>query len=134
MISSVTNQGKARWMIVDKAFDAGKLIEFVAALIGDTDKKVFLILDNLRVHHSRKVKAWLAERPGKIELFWPAQLQPRTQPRRTPERRPQASSAPPRARTKARLMAVTTEHMSLIESSPDRVMAYFQDPNVRYAA
>jgi hypothetical protein len=29
-------------------------------LIKDTDKKAFLILDNLRVHHSKPVKAWLA--------------------------------------------------------------------------
>ena len=27
------NQGKARWMIIDEAFDAGKFIEFLQALI-----------------------------------------------------------------------------------------------------
>jgi hypothetical protein len=36
-----------------------KLIEFLDALIKDTDRKVFLILDNLRVHHAKPVKAWL---------------------------------------------------------------------------
>jgi DDE superfamily endonuclease len=56
----VTNQGKARWMVIDDAFNADKLIEFLGALIKDTDKKAFLILDNLRVHHSKPVKAWLA--------------------------------------------------------------------------
>jgi hypothetical protein len=29
MISTVTNQGKARWMIIDGAFDADQLIEFL---------------------------------------------------------------------------------------------------------
>ena len=52
MIATVTNQGKARWMIIDEAFEADKLIEFLAALIKDAGKKVFLILDNLRVHQS----------------------------------------------------------------------------------
>jgi transposase len=52
MIATVTNQGKTRWMIIDEAFDAEKLIEFLQALIKDASKKVFLILDNLRVHHS----------------------------------------------------------------------------------
>ncbi|AOE86167.1 transposase [Pseudomonas sp. TCU-HL1] len=33
-------------------------------------RKVFLILDNLRVHHSRKVSAWVAERKAHIELFF----------------------------------------------------------------
>jgi hypothetical protein len=58
-IATVTNQGKARWMIIDEAFDAEKLIEFLQALIKDAGKKVFLILDNLRVHHSKLVKAWV---------------------------------------------------------------------------
>jgi hypothetical protein len=44
----LANQGKARWMIIDEAFDAAKLIEFLQALIKNANKKVFLILDNLR--------------------------------------------------------------------------------------
>jgi hypothetical protein len=54
MISTVTNQGKARWMIIDGAFNADQLIEFLEA---DATKKVFLILDNLRAHPSKPVKA-----------------------------------------------------------------------------
>lgn len=51
LIASVTNRGKARWMIIDEAFNADRLIEFMQALVKDTGRKVFLILDNLRVHH-----------------------------------------------------------------------------------
>ncbi len=65
MIATVTNQGKTRWMIIDEAFNSDKLIEFLEALIKDTDRKVFLILDNLRVHHSKPVKAWAAENARK---------------------------------------------------------------------
>ena len=73
MIATVTNQGKARWMIIDEAFDAAKLIEFLQALIKDANKKVFLILDNLHVHHNKLVKAWVAEHKEEIELFyWPS--------------------------------------------------------------
>lgn len=53
MISTVINQGKTRWMIIDESFNSDKLIEFLQALIQDAGKKVFLILDNLRVHHSK---------------------------------------------------------------------------------
>ena len=41
MIATVTNQGKTRWMIIDEAFDADKLIEFLQALIKDAGKKSF---------------------------------------------------------------------------------------------
>jgi hypothetical protein len=56
-IAAVTNQGKARWMIIDEVFNADKLIEFKQALITDARKKVFLILNKLRVHHTKPVKA-----------------------------------------------------------------------------
>ena len=62
MIATVSNQGKTRWMIVDESFNSENLIEFLKALIQDAGKKVFLILDNLRVHHSKPVKAWVEER------------------------------------------------------------------------
>ena len=58
MIAAVTNQGKARWRIIDGAFNADKLVEFLDALIKGTHKKVFLILDNQRIHHSKPIKAW----------------------------------------------------------------------------
>ncbi len=37
-----------------------KLIEFLQALIKDAGRKIFLILDNLRVHHSKLVRVWLS--------------------------------------------------------------------------
>ena len=39
MISTVTNKGKARWMIIDDNFNADKLIEFLTALIKGRRKK-----------------------------------------------------------------------------------------------
>jgi hypothetical protein len=64
-------------MIIDDAFNAERLIEFLDALVKDAGRKVFLILDNLRVHHSKSVKAWVAERQDRIVLS--AQLQPGTE-------------------------------------------------------
>ncbi len=46
-----------RYLIIDEAFNADKLIEFSEALIKDAGKEVFLILDNLRVHHSKSRSA-----------------------------------------------------------------------------
>lgn len=135
MIATVTNKGQARWMIIDAAFNADKLIEFLGALIKDARKKVFLILDNLRVHHSKPVKAWVAKHQDRIELFY----LPSYSPELNPEERLNAdlkqvmrSKVP--ARTKAKLRKATEEHMNRIGNDPDRVRAYFQDPHVKYAA
>ncbi len=59
VISTVTNKGQMRWRIFDGALNASILIEFLRRLIKGATKKLFLILDNLRVHHAKPVKAWL---------------------------------------------------------------------------
>jgi hypothetical protein len=37
-------------------------------------------------------------------------------------------------RTKAKLREAANEHMAMLEQNPVRVMSYFQDRRVRYAA
>lgn len=135
MIATVTNQGKTRWMIIDDAFDADKLIEFLQALIKDAGKKVFLILDNLRVHHSKIVKAWVAEHKEDIELFYLPSYSPQLNPeeRLNADLKQEMGKRVP-VRSKAKLRDAANEHMMLLERTPERVIAYFQDRRVRYAA
>ena len=135
MIATVTNQGKTRWMIIDDAFDSEKLIEFLAFLIKDAGKKVFLILDNLRVHHSKVVKAWVAERVEQIELFYLPSYSPQLNPeeRLNADLKQEMGKKVP-VRTKAKLREAANEHMAMFEQNPERVIGYFQDRRVRYAA
>ena len=135
MIATVTNQGKTRWMIIDDAFDADKLIEFLQALIKDAGRKVFLILDNLRVHHSKLVKAWVSERADQIELFYLPSYSPQLNPeeRLNADLKQEMGKRVP-VRTKAKLRAAANEHMTMLEQTPERVIGYFQDRRVRYAA
>ena len=135
MIATVTNQGKTRWMIIAEAFDAKKFIVFLIALLKDAGKKVFLILDNLRLHHSKLVKTWVAGHSEKIELFYV----PNYSPQRNPEERLNADLKQEMGervpvRTKARLRAAASNHMAMLEQNPERVIGYFQDSRVRYAA
>jgi hypothetical protein len=69
LISAVTNKGELRWMVLDGAVKAPSLIRFLARLVRDAGRKVFLILDRLPVHRSAKVRAWLAGREAEIEVF-----------------------------------------------------------------
>lgn len=135
MIATVTNQGKTRWMIIDEAFNSDRLIEFLELLIKDAGRKVFLILDNLRAHHSKPVKAWVAERKDKIALFY----LPSYSPELNPEERlnadlKQALYSKVPVRTKEKLKAATSGHMQALANSPERVKKYFQDSWVKYAA
>jgi transposase len=135
MIATVTNQGKTRWMIIDEAFNSDKLIEFLEALVKDTQRKVLLILDNLRVHHSKPVKAWAVDNAKRIELFYLPSYSPELNPeeRLNADLKHAITSKVP-VRTKAKLRQAATEHMEMLEQTPERVKKYFGDPKVAYAA
>ncbi len=76
MVSSITNQGKLRYMVYKDAMNAILFRTFLKRLTKDTDKKIFLILDNLRVHHAKIIQTWQKEHSNKIELFFPATILP----------------------------------------------------------
>jgi uncharacterized protein (DUF302 family) len=48
--------GLACWEIIDGNFNHERLIEFLKALIKQAGRKVFLVLDNLAIHHRKPVK------------------------------------------------------------------------------
>lgn len=135
MIATVTNQGKTRCMNIDEAFDAEKLIESLQALTKDAGRKVFLILDNLRVHHSKLVKAWVAERPDQIELFYLPSYSPQLNPkeRLNADLKQEMGKRVP-VRTKARLREAVNDHRAMLEQNPERVMSDFRDRRVCCAA
>lgn len=121
-------------MIIDEAFNSDKLIEFMQALIKESQrKKIFLILDNLRMHHSKPVKDWAALNKQDIELFY----LPSYSPELNPEKRLNADLKHPIGRkipmrTKAKSRA--TEHMTMRENTPEWARKYFGDKDVVYAA
>ena len=135
MISTVTNQGKIRFMFYDGKMNSHVLISFLKRLIKDTKSKVFLILDNLRVHHSKPVKDWVLEHKSKIELFY--------LPSYSPDLNPDEylncdlkSSMNRRAftRKKGQLKRKAQSCMRSLQRKPDRVRKYFKAKAIRYAA
>ena len=70
MLSAVSKRGKLRFMLYKDNMNSDKLIDFMRRLVHDSTKKVFLILDNLRVHHSKKVQAWLEKHRDEIKVFY----------------------------------------------------------------
>lgn len=135
MISSVNNQGKCYWMIIDGAFNADRLIEFMESLIKDIPRKVFLITDNLKVHHCKPVVEWLERHHDRIEVFYLPSYSPELNPdeRLNADLKHAITTSVPK-RTKEGLLKKTAEHMTMIKSSPERVKSYFKDKKVAYAA
>lgn len=135
MISTVTNQGKVQFMIYSENMNSDKFIEFLRQLIKNNEQKIFLILDNLRVHHSYIVKDWVKENQEKIELFF--------LPAYSPEKNPdeylncdlkQGLSSKPAPKNQEKLKENLENHMVMLVQNPERVKKYFNHKDIQYAA
>ena len=135
MISSVNNQGKCYWMIIDGVFNADRLIVFMESLAKDAPRKVFLVMDNLKVHHCKPVEEWLEKNKERIEVFYLPSYSPELNPdeRLNADLKHAITTSVPR-RTRQGLLKKTTEHMKMVKASPERVKTYFKDKHVAYAA
>ena len=135
VISTVTNKGQMRWRIFDGALNTDILIDFLRRLIKGAGKKLFLILDNLRVHHAKPVKAWLAEHADAIEVFYLPSYSPELNPDEMANADiKQAVTTLAPARTKLQLVKATARHLRSVQRQPDRIRKYFEHYPVRYAA
>jgi transposase len=135
VISTVTNKGTMRWKIFDGALNSDILIDFLKRLVRDAGRKVYLILDNLRVHHSKPVKAWLAEHKHEIEVFYLPSYSPELNPDEMANADlKQAVTKLAPARTKLQLVKATSKHLRSVQRQPERIKRYFEHEPVRYAA
>ena len=70
MISAITNTGKTMFSLYDESINVDRFIDFLQKVIDSSDKKVYMIVDNLRVHHAKLVKQWVDEHKDKIAIFY----------------------------------------------------------------
>ena len=111
------------------------LIKFMTRLIKDAGRKVFLILDNLKVHHSKAVKKWLEEHKEDIEVFYLPSYSPQLNPDEylNGDLKGRVHSGIP-ARTQKELVQKTHSFMKKLQKRPNHVQNYFRHPRVAYAA
>jgi transposase len=135
VISTVTNKGEMRWRIYSGALNAKILTAFLERLTRKQPRKIFLILDNLRVHHSKVVKQWLAVHAEQIEVFYLPSYSPELNPDEllNADLKQRVTTAAP-ARTKRGLTRTAVRALRSVQQQPQRVRNYFLHEDVAYAA
>jgi transposase len=135
MISTITNQGKVRWMTYTGKMNAALFIVFLTRLIAGATKKVSLIVDHLSVHEAAAVEQWLSDKTDQIEVFY--------LPKYAPERNPDEylncdvkaninTDGLPKDREE--LQGKLHRFMQRLAKLPARVASYFQHKYIAYAA
>jgi transposase len=135
MISAVGNRGDVRFMIYKGALDVAKFLMFLKRLVKDAKKKVFLILDNLRVHKARRVTEWVMENSERIELFYLPPYSPELNPDEYLNNTVKSQVRnQPVAQSHDELQASLRKVMLSNQRKPSIIRALFRHPSVAYDA
>lgn len=134
LISSVTNKGKIRFMGYQGGLTADTMIEFMKRLTKRSERKIFLIVDNLPTHKSQKIKEWEESNKEKIELIYLPAYSPELNPTELvnsylkkivfKEKYPENQSELEKQAHRA---------MRKIQNEEEKVESLFNHPSVRYA-
>ena len=134
-IATITNQGKARWMIYTGKMNAALFIVFLTRLLAGAAIRIFLIEDHLSVHEAAAVEQWLADKADRIEVF--------SVPKYAPERNPEEylncdvkanvnTDGSPKDRQELR--GKLHRFMQRLAKLPGRIAGYFEHKCIAYAA
>ena len=80
MISAISPRGELRFKTIKGNMNTDAFIGFLKALVQDSEKPVFLILDNHPVHHARRARDYVESLDGKLRLFFLPPYSPELNP------------------------------------------------------
>ena len=132
MISAINNQGKLHFLLYSDAINSERLIAFMEAIIKTTQgRKVYLILDNLRVHHSKAVTDWVEDHKAQISLFHLPPYSPEYNPDEYLNNDLKHNIGTQAAvRTVQELEDNTNSFMKSLSDNPKHVQSYFNHPKL----
>lgn len=135
MISAIANTGKTMFSLYDESINIERFIDFLQKVIDSSEKKVYIIVDNLRVHHAKLVKAWIEEHKEHIRIFYLPPYSPEFNPdeylNQDYKRNANKDNIP---FTKTELKSNTLAYMESIQNNQQKVANLFQHPSIQYAA
>jgi len=133
MISAICNKGHVRFMVYTGSMNQKRFIDFLRRLVSDASRKVFLIIDNLKVHHGKIVAAWLEEHKDEIEVFFLPPYAPESNPdeylNHALKRSVHSGNLP---RNEKEIKHKIHSYMRRLQHKKERVCAFFKHKNVVY--
>jgi transposase len=133
MISAVNANGHFRFMTVDGSVNAGIFCEFIRRLIEGMEQKIFLILDNHKIHRAKKVKDLVVSLDGKVELFYLPPYSPELNPDELVwadvKKKVGRATVFSKDNLKHRIMGA----LRSLQKLPEKIRSFFSHPTCQYA-
>ena len=133
MISAINAQGTCRFMCYEDSMTQQRFIEFMTRLVHDSDRKVLFVVDNLKVHHGKKVQEWLDKHMDEIEIFYTSPYSPEINPdeylNHTLKQSVHSGILP---HTKDDILKKTHSFMRTLQKNADMVTRLFKHKKLEY--
>ena len=133
MISAIANSGNCRFMVFEESFTIDVFLKFLTRLIANQPRKVFLIVDNHKVHHAKKVQAWIQEHHDQIRLFFLPPYAPELNPDELLNQDVKANASRHKKPSSSdQLKKNLRSYLKTIQKLPAKVQNYFKKKEVAY--
>jgi transposase len=135
MISALTNRGHLAFMVFDGSFTDSVFLRFLGRLARQAQRKVFLIVDRLRVHRARRVLNWVEAHSKELELFYLPAYSPQLNPDEILNQDVKSNAiGRRRAADPIEMKANLRGYLRSTQRQPHVVRSFFDEAHVRYAA
>jgi transposase len=134
MISAITNLGKLSFMVFHETFTQDVFLKFLKRMVRQSDRKVFLIVDNHRSHKSKKVNTWLKANEEHIRLFYLPSYCPELNPDEFLNQDVKSHLGKQRLHTKAQMVKSLNKHLKMRQKQPHIIQNFVQGCHSCYFA
>lgn len=133
MISAITNLGKLSFMVFHETFTQDVFLKFLKRMVRQSDRKVFLIVDNHRSHKSKKVNTWLKANEEHIRLFYLPSYCPELNPDEFLNQDIKSHLGKQRLHTKAQMVKSLNKHLKMRQKQPQIIQNFIKGCHPQYA-
>jgi len=134
MISAVSARGDMRFMVVDGSIRNKEFHTFLQRLMVNAEKPIFLVLDNLGIHKTKRIQEYVEAQNGMLRLFFLPPYSPNLNPDELVWNDLKGKMGRTAPAEKSELKAKVNGFMREIQRDKNKVARYFHEPGVKYAA
>lgn len=134
MISTITNLGKLTFMVFHENFTSEIFLQFLKRLVRQSNRKIFLIVDNHRSHKSKMVNEWLTKNVDRINVYYLPSYCPELNPDEFLNQDVKSHLGKQRLHTKAQMVKTLSSHLKMRQKQPHIIQNFVKGCHPRYAA
>lgn len=134
MISAVSAKGQMRFMVVENTVTGPVFLTFLKRLMAGRERRTFLVLDRHPIHKSARVKKFVEETNGALQIFYLPSYSPELNPDELVWNCVKRDISRCASKTRAEMKGHTTEALRQLQRTPAKVKRLFHEEHVKYAA